>query len=186
MRRTGQRKGDVLLSSRALQQWLETIKSWAAVWTVKPLGQKDVEGKERDARRQGLVIDIRPHTSVNPLFAASLHISIYQHQRGDERVVVWGMEKWLILIRGLIEGSTRVKWLMMMSPEQLPRTASAMRGKGRGGEETREERMLIVTAWGRCEMCPLSSICPPTPPSPRGKERCTGNAVFHRRNLSSS
>lgn len=60
---------------------------------MKPLGQKDVEGKERDARRQGLVIDIRPYTSANPLFAASLHISIYQQQRGDERVVVWGMEK---------------------------------------------------------------------------------------------
>lgn len=47
-----------------------------------------------------------------------------------------------------------MKWLMMMSPEQLPRTAPTMSGKEerrrerRGEEKTGEERreMLDVTA----------------------------------------
>lgn len=33
-----------------------------------------------------------------------------------------------------------MKWLMMMSPEQLPRTAPAMSGKRRGGEGAGEEK----------------------------------------------
>lgn len=45
-----------------------------------------------------------------------------------------------------------MKWLVMMSPEQLPRAAPAVSGKRRGVKKTAEERTLEVTARGSCEM----------------------------------
>ena len=151
----GQGKGDVLLSSRDLQQWLGTIKSWAAVWTVKPLRQND-EGRKRC--HQGVVIDIHPYKSVNAFLAAFPHISIYQQQRGDERGCCVGDG-------GRININLRTDWRQHSSEVAhddvswaTPTHCSRHEWKG----ERREERTQ--------DMFP-SFI------------RCKSNAVFHHRNL---
>lgn len=60
----------------------------------KATGREGCWEKEQDeifACCQGAATDTRPYTtSVNALFAASRHISIYPRQRADEGLVVWG------------------------------------------------------------------------------------------------
>lgn len=58
-RRTGQRKGDVSLSSHDLQRWLGTIMSSTAAWTIKLLRQKDRGGTDMRIY-QGVVISRCP------------------------------------------------------------------------------------------------------------------------------